>query len=218
MPDSVELTAAYRAVMAATSPVVTRWGRLDVTGLECVPVSGPTLILCNHDSYWDPIAVGMAARHRRQIRALAKASLWKNPLVGRVLDGMGQIPLQRGAGDAAALDAAIAELKAGACIGVFPEGTISRGQALRARSGAGRLALAVPHTVIVCAAVRGTVDVIRFPTRPNISVQFFLPAEPAPRPNESAGEVMARLMAEIRTLAPPVTAGRSRPPRSSRAD
>src|SRR5664279_82269 len=175
MPRHTHLSRAYRAVMGTTSPLINRWGQLQVSGLECIPTAGPTLIVCNHDSRWDPIAVGMAARSRRQIRALAKSSLWKNPLVGRVLDGMGQIPLQRGVGDAAALDAAIAELRAGSCIGVFPEGTISRGKALRARSGVGRMFEAVPESTVVCATVRGTVDIVRAPKRPRIEVEFYRP-------------------------------------------
>lgn len=88
---------------------------------------------------------------------------------------MGQIPLQRGVGDAASLDAAIAELRAGSCIGVFPEGTISRGKALRARSGVGRMFEAVPESTVVCATVRGTVDIVRAPKRPRIEVEFYRP-------------------------------------------
>jgi 1-acyl-sn-glycerol-3-phosphate acyltransferase len=210
MTSHADLSRAYRAVMATTSPLITRWGRLQVSGLECIPTAGPTLIVCNHDSTWDPIAVGMAARSRRQIRALAKSSLWKNPLVGRVLDGMGQIPLQRGGGDVAALDAAIAELRGGSCIGVFPEGTISRGKVLRARSGVGRMFEAVPETTVVCAAVRGTVDIVRMPTRPHIEVEFYLPDPPGPRDGETAADFVVRLMAEIRAIAPVALPGRSK--------
>ena len=183
---------------------------MKVSGLDAIPLSGPTLIVANHDSNWDPVAIGMAARPRRQIRALAKASLWKNPMVGKVLDGMGQIPLQRGVGDTAALDAAITELRAGSCIGVFPEGTISRGKVLRARSGVGRLVEAVPETTVVCATVTGTVDIIRAPKRPTIEVDFYIPEDPKPRPGESAGAYVVRLMADIRRRAPIALPGRKK--------
>src|SRR6185437_8228024 len=117
----------------------------------------------NHDSQTDPLAVGVAARHRRQVRALAKRSLWDKPGLGRVLDGMGQIPIERAGGDSAALVNAVAALRAGSCIGVFPEGTISVGRQLRARSGVGRLALEVPEARLVCAAIQGTPALARFP-------------------------------------------------------
>lgn len=192
------------------SPLIRIWGRLEVSGLEHLPADGPTLLIANHDSYWDPVAIGVAGFPRRQLCALAKSTLWKSALLGRILDGMGQIPIVRGGSDARALDAAVRELSAGACVGVFPEGTISRGTKLRARSGAGRLALAVPQARIVCATVVGTVDIIRAPKRPRIRVEFFAPAGGQPRPGETAAELSVRLMAEIRARAPIAIPGRRR--------
>ena len=196
--------------MAACSPLVRWWGRLEVEGEEHLPVSGPVLIVANHDSYWDPVAIGIAGRKRRQIRALAKSSLWNVPGLSPILNGMGQIPIERGKGDARALDEAIRQLREGACIGVFPEGTISRGSVLRARSGMGRLAVAVPEATIVSATVTGTVDIVRFPKRPRIKVTFFPPTEGGLREGEDATGLPVRLMAEIRELAPIAQSGRKR--------
>ena len=137
---SAKLTPAYAGVMKALSPVVRLWGRMQVSGLEHLPPTGPVLLAGNHDSYWDPISIGMAARPVRQIHALAKAELWGSKPLGVILDGMGQIPIERGKSDAAAMSRAIESLRGGICIGVFPEGTRSRGNPLRARSGFGRLA------------------------------------------------------------------------------
>src|ERR1700739_3287460 len=143
MSDRIEpITRAYRGVMIASTPGVVWWGRLHVTGLELLPLQGPLLIVGDHDSYWDTVAAGIAALPRRQIRALAKSSMWKNKLLGGVLTGMGQIPIERGSRDSGALDRAIEELRTGACIGIYPEGTRSLGRALRARSGVGYLARA----------------------------------------------------------------------------
>jgi len=204
------ITSAYRGVMAVTTPAVRWWGRLEVSGLEHMPLEGPVLLAGNHDSYWDPIAVGIAGLPRRQIRALAKSSLWK-PGIGKVLDGMGQIPIDRGAGDARALDAAIEALRAGACIGIFPEGTRSLGRELRARSGIGRLAQAVPESEIVCCTVQGTVDIPKFPAeRPHVHIVFFRPAGGGLGDGEDPGEFSARLLAEIRARAPIAIAGRKR--------
>ena len=86
--------------------------------------------------------------------------------LGPVLNGMGQIPIEREAGDAEALARAVEELRRGACIGVFPEGTRSRGKVLRARSGVGRLALEVPEAKLVCVAIEGTTDLTGFPRAP----------------------------------------------------
>jgi 1-acyl-sn-glycerol-3-phosphate acyltransferase len=205
-PEQVNLT--YRFVIAASAPLIRRWGRLEVVGPEHMPMSGPTLIVGNHDSKWDPVAIGSAGRRRRQIRALAKVSLWRIKPLARLLDSMGHIPIKRGAGDAAALDAAVASLRAGQCIGVFLEGTISRGEKLRARSGAGRLAQQVPEVQVTCVAVTGTVDILRFPKRPRIKVEFFSPETGQPRPGEDPSALSARLLTEIRAKAPIAKAGR----------
>jgi 1-acyl-sn-glycerol-3-phosphate acyltransferase len=204
-----ERTRTYRLAMAISRPVA-RWGRLRVEGLENVPESGPLLIVGNHDSHWDPVMVGISALRRRQIRALAKSELWEVRGLGPVLNGMGQVPIQRGKGDKQALATAIETLRAGACIGVFPEGTRSRGKVLRARSGLGRLALEVPEAHVTLVAIEGTADLTGFPRRPRIRVRFFDPAGGQPRPGEDPGELSARLLAEIRELVPPVISYRMR--------
>jgi 1-acyl-sn-glycerol-3-phosphate acyltransferase len=201
------ITRTYRVALRLCSPIVRRWGRLDVEGLENVPLEGPLLITANHDSYWDPVVVGLAAIRRRQIRALSKSSLWKVKGMNLVLDGMGQIPIVRGTGDADALQRAIDELRGGACIGIFPEGTRSLGRKLRPRSGLGRLVEAVPEAVIIPTAIQGTTDIARFPRRPRVSVRFLRPAVGL-RPGETPTEFAVRITEEIRAIAPRSMAGR----------
>ncbi len=199
-PPSIPLI--YRLAMAVCTPLLRWWGRLEVTGAELLPESGPVLLAVNHDSNWDPPAVGNAALPRRQISALAKASLWKQPGLGWLLNGMGQIPIERGSGDTGAMDRAIAELRAGACLGIFPEGTRTRGRVLRARSGFGRLAQAVPEAQVICVAVEGAGKVTRLRPRPQVRVTFFLPAEGGLRPEERPADLSRRLLAEIRARVP----------------
>ena len=194
--------------MGVSTPWAKWWGRMEVEGLETLPRSGPVLVAANHDSNMDPVCVGVAALKRRQIRALAKAELWNVRGLGPILNGMGQVPILRGEGDVGALDRAIAVLREGVCIGVFPEGTRSLGREMRARSGIGRLAQAVPEARIVCVAITGSVDFARFPKRPRVGVRFFLPAGGDYRPDEGADEFATRLLTEIRAAAPPVHAGR----------
>lgn len=207
-PEPERISRVYRLVMVVCAPITRWWGRLDVSGAEQLPTSGPVLLVGNHDSLWDPVVIGTAGRKRRQIRALAKASLWKVRPFAPFLDWIGQIPIERGAGDTGALDAAVAALKGGACVGVFAEGTISRGTRLRARSGVGRLAQQVPEARLVCVATTGTVGIYKFPKRPRLRVEFFAPAGGQPRPGEDPGDLSARCLAEIRVKAPIAKAGR----------
>ncbi len=196
--------------MAICRPAVVGWGRLEVEGLDALPADGPALVVGNHDSHWDSVTIGVAAIRRRQIKALAKSTLWDVRGLSPILDGMGQIPIERGAGDAGALSRAVEELRRGACIGVFPEGTRSRGEVLRARSGIGRLALEVPEAKLVCVAVEGTSEMTGFPRRPRLRTRFFEPAGGQARPGEEPGEIALRLLAEIRELVPPTISFRKR--------
>src|ERR1700727_2078403 len=204
MSERIEpITPAYRGVMIASTPGIVWWGRLRVTGLELLPLEGPLLVVGDHDSYWDTVATGIAALPRRQIRALAKSSMWNNKLLAAVLTGMGQIPIERGSGNSGALDRAIEELRKGACIGIYPEGTRSLGRALRARGGVGYLAQAVPEATILGIACNGTVGIPRFPrARPRVRVEFFEFDRPGIAPEESPQPVSTRLLAELRQRAP----------------
>jgi 1-acyl-sn-glycerol-3-phosphate acyltransferase len=209
-------TPAYRIVLALGGPVM-RWSRLEVRGLDALPVSGPTLVVADHDSYWDPIAIGVAARDVRQIRALAKSTLWRSPVTAAFMSGMGHIPVTRGVNNDEALAVAIDELRAGACIGMFPEGTRSLGRVLRARSGVGRLAEAVPEATVVCVRSIGTADVVRVPHRPAVRVEFFRPRGGGLQPGESAAQFSQRLLDEVRAAAPLEVPGRRRTARRHRA-
>lgn len=175
--------------------------------MSLLPSDGPTVLFVNHDSAWDPVVVGVAAR-RRQIHALAKSSLWRSRILGWVLDRMGQTPIERGRGDAKAMSTAFAAVREGRCVGVFPEGTVSRGRALRPLSGAGRVALAVPKTTVLGISVTGVVDIVRFPRRPRIRVEFFDPGQPCD--GESALALTRRIMSDVRDRAPAVAPGRRR--------
>jgi 1-acyl-sn-glycerol-3-phosphate acyltransferase len=184
------------------------WGRLRVEGLDSVPATGPLLVVPNHDSQWDPILVGLAIKPRRRLRFLARASLWRIPGLGPLLGALGQIPIRRGAGDAAALERAAQALRDGEAICVFPEGGLSWGERLRARSGVGRLAQGSPGARVVLCAVEGTTDYVRFPRRPRVRVTFLRPAAAEPRPGEEASALSARLLDEIRDRVAPSPAGR----------
>src|SRR5882724_1365282 len=89
-----EPSPMYRTAMALCKPVAL-WGRLQAEGLEALPESCPVLVVGNHDSHWDPLMVGISAIRRRQIKALAKAELWDVRGLAPILNGMGQIPIER---------------------------------------------------------------------------------------------------------------------------
>lgn len=184
------------------------WGRLRVEGLECVPAAGPLLVVPNHDSQCDPILVGLAIKPRRRVRFLARANLWHIPGLGAALNALQQLPVTRGIRDSAALDRAVEALSAGDAVVIFPEGGLSWGEPVRARSGVGVLAGRCPEALVVLCAVEGTTDYVRWPRRPRVVVRFMLPASGQPRPGEDPTAMAARLLKDLRDRVPPTPAGR----------
>lgn len=114
--------------------------RVSYTGGQHVPRHGPVLICANHLGWWDPIIAAIACR--RRIYFMAKAELWRNPLLRVLLPLVGAFPVKRGAPDRKALARALELLADGRAVGIFPEGTRDRrGVFRRAEPGIGLLAL-----------------------------------------------------------------------------
>ncbi len=182
-----------------------RWARLEVHGTERLPAEGPVIIVANHDSMLDPIAVVAACHPVRYPRFLTMAELWNSRILRFVLNGTGQIPIERGGdgGGRQGLRNAIVALEKSEAVCIFPEGRLSRGRTLRARGGLGQLIAACPDVPIVLAAVTGTDDVVRFPRRPRARVVFLTPVA-----GEVSTELPQRLLDQIRAVVPPVAAGR----------
>jgi 1-acyl-sn-glycerol-3-phosphate acyltransferase len=118
------------------------------------------IVVGNHLSYVDPFAHAyFVVRAGRRPRFLAKAELFHNPFVRMVLEGTGQIPVQRGTGDQAPLAAATRALEAGEVVVVYPEGTSATSNPDfspgRGKTGAVRLALATGVPILPVATWGG---------------------------------------------------------------
>ena len=95
--------------------------RIEVEGEENIPKAGAVLVCPNHISNWDPVILGVV--FDRQIRFMAKASLFKVPLLNVLIKTLGAFPVSRGTADPSALKTAIKLLGDGDAVGMFPQGT-----------------------------------------------------------------------------------------------
>ena len=134
--------------LAKLLALVTRWvGGRDWRATEKVPKQGGVLVVVNHTSDFDPIAVALYLIYGagRWVRFLAKVQIFKAPGLGWLARSCGQIPVDRHSERAKdSLAAAKAALSDGKLVGIYPEGT--KGQdpdhwPMEGRTGAARLAL-----------------------------------------------------------------------------
>ncbi len=118
----------YRPIILTAKALFAGLGlRFDVVGEENIPREGGAVLAINHTSYLDFALAGIPAdrRGKRLVRFMAKESIFRHPVAGPLMRGMKHIPVDREAGSAAFRDA-VAALKSGELVGVFPEATMSR--------------------------------------------------------------------------------------------
>ncbi len=145
--------------------------KVNVTGTENIPMNEPVIFACNHASQVDiPVLYKVLPV---TFRFLVKKELFKIPVLGMAMKSAGYIPIDRSGGKAAvrSLHAAARELKKGASIVIFPEGTRSLDGSLGSfKAGAFALAIKSKHPVIPIA-IKGTYEILPkggFTARPGI--------------------------------------------------
>ena len=90
-------------------------------GTHNMPAEGPALAIANHQSYFDPPAIGLATT--RRLVYLARASLFRNPFFGALIRGLSAVPIDQEGIGKEGIKAIVQQLLAGDAVLVFPEGT-----------------------------------------------------------------------------------------------
>lgn len=148
--------AAFTFIEAIGRPLLVTLVKRDWRGLENVPREGGVIVVANHYSFFDPLSVGhFLVKAGRTPRFLAKAAVFKAPMLGRLFQSAGQIPVQRESRDAAlAFKDALAAVERGETIIVYPEGTMTKDPNLwpmAGKTGAARIALRTGAPVLPIA-------------------------------------------------------------------
>ena len=142
----------YRVVHAILRPLLQVLFPLSVDGIENIPDGGA--VLCsNHASAWDPVLLALKIPRTIPLRFMAKAELFRNPLLGWLLRKLGAFPIKRGENDLGAMKTAMKCLQDGQKLVIFPEGTrVEEEGDANAKGGAVMLATrtGVPMVPIYC--------------------------------------------------------------------
>jgi 1-acyl-sn-glycerol-3-phosphate acyltransferase len=130
--------------------------RITVDGAEHIPSTGGAVLASNHISYLDFIFAGFGALPAgRYVRFMAKQEIFAHRIGGPMMRGMHHIPVDRDAG-LGSYRAALAALKDGQVVGVFPEATISESFTVKEiKAGAARMA-AVAGVPLIPMAIWGS--------------------------------------------------------------
>jgi 1-acyl-sn-glycerol-3-phosphate acyltransferase len=100
------------------------YGRGRVWGLANVPRRGPVLLACNHQSYFDPVIVGLPLM--RECHFMARETLFRNRFFRALIVWLNAFPVRRATADLKAVKEALRRLKGGAVLAAFPEATRTR--------------------------------------------------------------------------------------------
>ena len=113
-----------------------------LSGTDNIPRTGGAVLAMNHVGYLDFTFAGLAARSSgRLVRFMAKKEVFDHPVSGPFMRGMKHIPVDRRGAAAASYALAVAALRRGEIVGVFPEATISESYDLKEfKTGAVRMA------------------------------------------------------------------------------
>jgi 1-acyl-sn-glycerol-3-phosphate acyltransferase len=182
---------------------------LRMTGGQHVPRTGPVLILSNHQTFLDPVLVGLAVP--RYVRWVARQTLRKNRWLARLIGSLRAIPIDHRGFSREGLQATLDALERGACVGMFPEGERTHDGTLEPFKPGISLLIKRTRAPIVPAGIAGGyaawsrhrklprfAPLFRPPTDATIAVSVGRPVDPTKYEKASREEMLEDLRGLVR--------------------
>ena len=194
----------YTFVKLFFAPLVRIYLRLKVRGRDLVPPTGACIVVANHASFLDPIVLGSACP--RKIHFIVLHSMYDWWRLRWFYWGMQTIPVRAEEGDPRAIRAALARLKRGQVVGLFPEGARSGDGIMReGKMGVALLAALSGAPVVPCfihGAFQSLPPGMKFPRPAKVHVSFgesvtFQRGKGAKRDRVDLERFSSQLLAEI---------------------
>jgi 1-acyl-sn-glycerol-3-phosphate acyltransferase len=151
------ITFTYKFAQTLSFLYFKLFHRINIIGIENIPISGPFILASNHLSFLDPPAVG--CKVNRNLHYFARSSLFVGPL-GFLIRRLNSIPVNRDQLDFKTLKTTLKVLKDGHPLLVFPEGTRSLdGKISSGKKGIGLL-VKKSKCPVFPVRIRGTFEIL----------------------------------------------------------
>jgi len=184
-------TSQRRALILLARALFLPIMKYEVTGLEHIPQEGAVILAANHVTNFDVFPMQFSVP--RIIFFMGKAELFKNPIMDLLIRNLSGFPVQRGEKDQWAMDHALKILRHGQTLGMFPEGTRSRGGGLKvAKTGTAKLSIEAGCPIVPMTIVGSDKFFKQFPHRARVHIQILRPI--MPEAGESPLALTDRLM------------------------
>lgn len=178
--------------------------RVEIEGLEHVPTRGPFLVVGNHISVLDPFYI--AAVLPGQVSFMAKEESFSHPVSRWFLERVGAFPVNREGVDTRSLRTALALLKYGKSVGLFPEGGRRESDPLtELKEGAAWLAIR-SDVPILPVVIEGTDEALaqgnRWLRPAKVRIRFggLLSGSIPGNPKEKQAELTSQMMTSFQSL------------------
>ena len=192
----------YRFCQQSLQVLFCSFLRMRAWNRENVPLSGPVLLVSNHQSFLDPVLCGVGLQ--RELDYIARDSLFHNPAFAWLIRSLNAFPIQRGHADLAAIRSVIDRLRTGRAVVLFPEGTRTTDGRISPIKGGfeliARKAKATTVPVVVDGAFEAWPRTQLLPGFGHINVMYGKPVSPEEASTLSRDEFAARVTQSLRDM------------------
>ncbi len=123
-----------------------------------IPDSGAVLLVSNHQSFLDPIIIGLGCR-RRRFFAMARSGLFRNWFFGGLIRTLNAIPVERGESDVAAMRKCLRALERQNALLIYPEGTRTHDGTTQPFAPGTMLLIKRSGAIVLPVAIQGACEV-----------------------------------------------------------
>jgi len=155
-PDPIRTTLFWRFCRTVARVFTILTFDFKSYGVKNVPKTGGALMISNHQSYLDPVLLGVNLP--RPLSYLAKSELFRNRFLSWLITSLRAFPVRQGKGDKAAIEETIRRLREGHMLNIFPEGTRTEDGEIAPIQRGAALVVRRANVPIVPAVIHGSFD------------------------------------------------------------